>query len=371
MRFISSFKALALLLAVCGFGAPALSPAPRAQSASTPPPLDFQRMMQPIPATAAYHDPGYFVWGGSMVRGDDGKYHLYYSRWKTSYGFESWVTRSEVAHAIGDTPEGPFHFHDVALGPRGKQFWDGLVAHNPTIHRFGGKYYLYYMGDTGDGKVMATLNWVHRNNERIGVAVASSPNGPWKRFDKPVIDVSPDPAAPDSLCVANPGIAQGRDGRYYLLYKAVGRQKPLPFGGPVVHLMAVGASPLGPFHKNPETLFTVPGNNFPFEDPFFWFDRARNRYFVILKDNHGIVTGLGHSSLILYQSSDAEHWDKAQVPFVSDLELRWKEQPVEHVERMERPQLAFDSSGNPIALIVAIREDDQHSYNVRIPLAIH
>lgn len=333
--------------------------------------FDFSRMMQPVPASAAFHDPGYFVWCGTMVRSDDGKYHLYYSRWKIADGFESWVTRSEIAHAVGDSPEGPFRFHDVALPARGKHMWDGLVTHNPTINRFGKKYYLYYMGDTGDNKVMPTLNWTHRNNERIGVAVSDNPNGPWKRFEKPIIDVSADPAAPDSLCMSNPGVTQGRDGRYYLLYKAVGRQKPLPFGGPVVHLMAVGDSPVGPFRKNLTPLFTVPGENFPFEDPYFWFDRARDSYFVILKDNHGIVSGLGHSSLLLYQSKDAEHWEKAEHPFVSDLELHWKGRSAERVERMERPQLAFDKSGNPIALIVAIYQDDKTSYNVRIPLTGH
>lgn len=340
-----------------------------AQPAKAPAPLDFPHMMQPIPATAAFRDPGYFVWGGSMVRGNDGRYHLYYSRWKLADGFQSWVTRSEVAHAVGNSPEGPFHFHDVVLPPRGKQFWDGLVTHNPTIHRFGGKYYLYYMGNTGDGIVTSSLNWTHRNNQRIGVAVASNPNGPWKRFDKPVIDVSADPNAPDSLCVANPGITQGRDGKFYLLYKAVGRQKPLPFGGPVVHLMAIGDSPLGPFHKQLKPLFTIPGSNFPFEDPYFWFDHNRDRYFVIIKDQQGVISGLGHKSLVLFESSDAEHWDKALHPFVSDLELHWHGRPVEHVEALERPQLAFDETGNPLALIVAIRKDDWHSYNVRIPLA--
>ena len=34
--------------------------------------------------------------------------------------------------------------------------------------------------------------WVNRNNQRIGVAVADDPNGPWKRFDKPLIDAKPE-----------------------------------------------------------------------------------------------------------------------------------------------------------------------------------
>ena len=331
-------------------------------------PLDFQASMQPIPTTAAFRDPGYFVWCGTMVKGDDGKYHLFYSRWKIADGFEAWVTSSEVAHAIGDTPTGPFVFHDVALAPRGRQFWDGLVTHNPTVHRFGKKYYLYYMGNTGDGVVMATLNWTHRNNQRIGVAVSDRPEGPWKRMARPLIDVSPDPRAPDSLCVANPSITQGPNGVFSLLYKAVGREKPLPFGGPVVHLMATSASPTGPFTKDPKPLFTLAGNNFPFEDPFLWFDRASSIFYVIMKDNKGVVLGTGVSTLVLYQSKDAVNWRRAEHPLVSKLELHWKDRPVEPVERVERPQLAFDEHERPVALIVAIK-DSEGSYSVRIPLS--
>jgi hypothetical protein len=347
----------------------ALSAQSAKKTATQLPPLDFPQMMQPIPASAAFHDPGYFVWCGTMIRSDDGKYHLYYSRWKKSDGFESWVTRSEVAHAIGASPSGPFVFHDLAFPARGKQFWDGLVTHNPTIQRYGSKYYLYYTGDTGDGLVMPTLNWSHRNNQRIGVAVADSPNGPWKRFNRPIIDVSADSNAPDSLCVGNPSITRGRDGKFELLYKAVGRKNPLPFGGPVVHLMAVSDSPTGPFHKDLKPMFTVAGSAFPFEDPFFWYDTKRDLYFVIMKDNHGIISGTGRSSLVLYQSKDAADWVKAEHLLVSDLRLNWKDRPEEPVQRVERPQLTFDANGYPIALVVAIYNNGNDTYNVRIPLS--
>jgi hypothetical protein len=334
-----------------------------------PEPLDLAHRMQSIPASAAFRDPGYFVWCGTMVESDDGKYHLYYSRWKISLGMEAWVTSSEVAHAIGDSPTGTFKFHDVTLPPRGKQLWDGMVTHNPTILHIGKKYYLYYMGNTGDGKLSSTLNWVHRNNQRIGVAVASDPDGPWKRSDHPLLDVSSNPSAPDSLCVANPSVAQGRDGRFYLLYKAVGRENPLPFGGPVVHLMAVSNSPLGPFKKDLKPKFTLTGQSFPFEDPFFWYDKSRDRYFVIMKDNHGTIAGTGESTLILYESQDTIQWTKASHLLVSTLELHWATGKTQSVKRMERPQITFDRDGYPIALIVAIADNETATYNVRIPLS--
>lgn len=330
--------------------------------------LDLAAMMQPIPAAAVFRDPGYFVWCGTMVRSGDGKYHLYYSRWKISTGFESWVTASEVAHAVGGSPTGPFVFHDVALPPRDRRMWDGMVTHNPTVQKFGKKYYLYYTGNTGDGVIQPTLNWTHRNNNRVGVAVADSPNGPWKRFDHPLIDVSAAASAPDSLSISNPSLTRGKDGMFYLLYKAVGQEKPLPFGGPVVHLMATSKSPTGPFQKNLTPMFTIAGNNFPFEDPYFWFDQQRNRYFVIMKDNKGAVSGTGRSSLVLYESVDAKDWKPAKHLLVSDLVLHWKDRPVQTVARMERPQMFFDEHGKAQVLLVAIYEDSKTTYNVRIPL---
>ena len=155
--------------------------------------LDISAMIQPIPRSATFRDPQYDIWCGSMIKGDDGKYHLFYSRWPRKLGHSAWVTNSEVAHAVADHPLGPYKHSDVTLPPRGKEFWDGSCTHNPTVIRSRGKYYLYYVGNTGDGSF-----WSNRNNQRIGVAVADKPEGPWQRFDKPVLDVSADHDALDA-----------------------------------------------------------------------------------------------------------------------------------------------------------------------------
>ena len=60
---------------------------------------DFAAMIRPLPAAAKFSDPECYIWCGTMVRGDDGKCHLYYSRWPRKLGHNAWVTRSEVAHA--------------------------------------------------------------------------------------------------------------------------------------------------------------------------------------------------------------------------------------------------------------------------------
>lgn len=127
---------------------------------------DFSKLKQPVSKLSVLEEDGYYVWGGSVVKGDDGLFHMFYSRWKKDTWFSGWVTHSEIAHALSENAEGPFVFQDVALAARGAEYWDGLCTHNPTVKRFDGKYNLYYMGNTGDGKATEYLNFTHRNNQK-------------------------------------------------------------------------------------------------------------------------------------------------------------------------------------------------------------
>ena len=185
--------------------------------------LDLATWVQPVPPAAVFSEPGFDVWCGTAIRGEDGKCHLFYSRWPRELTHQAWVTSSEIAHAIADNPFGPYKPAGVILPARGREFWDGSCTHNPTVLHCGGKYYLYYMGDTGDGVVQHPLNYIHRNNQRIGVTVADKPEGPWRRFDKPLIDVSADPHAPDALMVSNPAVCQRPDGTFLMVCKGAGR----------------------------------------------------------------------------------------------------------------------------------------------------
>ena len=79
---------------------------------------------------------GYNVWGGSAIFApEDGRWHLFASRWPESLGHNAWVTSSEVVRATADAPDGPYTFEEVVLGPRDPGFFDGRMAHNPTVHR--------------------------------------------------------------------------------------------------------------------------------------------------------------------------------------------------------------------------------------------
>lgn len=340
------------------------------QSKKLTPPgeLNLQSMIQPIPLTAKFINDTSYIWCGTLVKSHlDQKYHLYYSRWPREYGMAAWVTKSEVAHAISDSPFGPYKFKDIALPVRGAKYWDGMVTHNPTVHFYNGKYYLYYTGNYGDGKITGSqLNWTHRNHQRIGVAVASNPNGPWKRFDKPIIDVSADTTAADAQMMANPSVTKMPDGRYLMVYKAVARKRPQPFGGPVVHLTAIADKPEGPFVKQYKPIFTAENVDFPAEDPFVWYQD--NCYYAIVKDMKGSFTNAGRS-LVLFYSLDGLDWKLAKHPLVSALNIKWADGTTKKLEALERPQLFFEN-GKIVALLCAVNETLGHSYNVQIPLKL-
>jgi len=324
----------------------------------------------PVPSRACFSSPEYHIWCGSMVRDAEGVCHLFYSRWPKILGFNAWVTHSEVARATAMNALGPYIHQAVVLSERGNNFWDGLCTHNPTVLRHEEKYYLYYMGNTGDRRCVegtddaTALNYSHRNNQRIGVAVADHPSGPWTRFDQPLIDVSSDPGASDSLMIANPAVTACPDGGFLMIYKAVGHMHELPFGGPVVHRVALSRHPLGPFIKQPEPVFTAKGRRFPAEDPYVWTENGQYR--AILKDMNGTFTSAGRS-LALFKSKDGLHWTTEDPCLVSNREVSFEGGSVKRFDYLERPQLYFEN-GHPNVLFCAAK-DGEATCNLHIPLA--
>lgn len=324
--------------------------------------------LKPVPETAILEENGYFVWGASAVKGDDGLYHLFYSRWRKEHSFSAWATHSEVAHAVSDNLFGPYKFKNVALPARDSSYWDGTTTHNPTIHKFGNKYYLYYTGNTGNRKCQkGVLNMVHRNNQRIGVAVTDDLNGTWKRFDKPIIDVSADSTAADALCTCNPAITQMPNGKFLMVYKCVGKKLQLPFGGPVVHMSAISDSPVGPFKKKMKQLFTSDKSNFPAEDPYIW--TMNDKIYAIVKDVHGVFTGTGEYSMALFESENGMDWCVSDNPLVSERTIYWENGTKQQVNNMERPQLYLEN-GVPKALFFAVSPSSEfeHTFNIHTPL---
>lgn len=334
--------------------------------------MNFNEMILNVKPYSVFRQEGYHVWCGTAVKGDDGQYYLFYSRWPKELGHYAWVTHSEVGYAVSKSPLGPYIPQGLVLTGRGGDNWDANSIHNPTVIKVNNKYYMYYMGNKGkssfEGKpLMSNVNWwEYRNNQRVGVAVAEHPKGPWKRFDKPVIDVTEDSF--DSLLTSNPTVTQGYDGRFYMIYKAVGKTDHYKGGG-VICGVAISENPEGPFVKQPNPIMVNPEEGWSVEDPYIWCQSGK--FYALVKDFQGYFTKRGNNTVALFESMNGIDWNPSEHPFAFDLEFTWEDGTTEKLIALERPQLLIEN-GKPIMLFCAAALENDHdrenSFNVHIPL---
>lgn len=305
-----------------------------------------------------FADPGFFHWGGAVVRGDDGLYHLFYDRWPSDNprGMFGWLYITEIAHATAVRPEGPYAFRDIALkspgdSPAGR--WDAVNTHNATIARFPDpatgklRYYLYFIANRGE-KSQNDPWMTHVLNQRIGVAHADSPDGPWTREPEPVCR----PAAPLCRYVVNPGVTRLPDGRYLMVLKG---RSPVPGKpdalGPMAHGWALADKPTGPFVIQPTLLFP---HDIPAEDPCVWV--SGGRVYAAVKDWNGKLSGRGPGISWVYGEFNAAggiEWRVPPAPLLSPRVLRWDDGRETKIHTLERPFVLLDEKGRPTHLFAA------------------
>lgn len=303
---------------------------------------------------------GYYNWGSSIIKGDDGLYHLFYARWKKEYKFTGWLLFSEIAHAVSKNPAGPWKYKETVLKGRGKGHWDAITAHNPKIKKFNGKYYLYYistnMGDKdySEAELVATAqtgyshpDWkILRPNQRTGVAVATSLNGEWKRMDTPLIE----PSGPITTLTVNPAIDRGKDGKYYLIVKG---DKPNETRFIRNQAVAISDSPAGPFKIQPKPVIDYIDT----EDMSMWYDYRRDYFYGVFHTNGFIGT---------VSSADGINWKKATEYVLTPKVISMSDGSVLKPNRMERPFVYLEND-EPKVLSVAVKNGDD-SYCVFIPV---
>lgn len=337
--------------------------------------LDFSKLIQPIASDNIFSDSLYNIWCGSVVKGENGKFYMFYSRWLRADGHFAWVPNSEIALAKADKPEGPYTHVKVVLERRGAQFWDGICTHNPAVIAHKGKYYLYYMGTTGKSKVNMPASmqddhwWEYRNNQRIGVAVSSNLEGEWKRFDKPVLDVSADSTAFDALMVSNPAITVDQKGKVVLVYKQVAKKTGTIRGGKVRFGVAFSKSMLGPFKKHLDPIFQSKQKYseniwMMAEDPFLW--NSNGKIYAIVTDVIGAFTDK-QAALALLSTNDGINWQPTINPKVVPHRLDFFDGSKAD-DKLERPWIYFDG-GKPKVLFGAMGIN-KRSYSVNVAIKL-
>ena len=294
------------------------------------------------PVNGGFQMEGYWVWCGSVIKGDDGLYHMYASRWPKKLPFHpGWMVASEVVHAISKTAEGPYEFKDVALPARGAAYWDGRSTHNPRITKYKDTYILYYMGSTNPfDDVMknpdtVTLQspyaTVARANKRIGIATSKSLNGPWQRRDTPILDTKPSTFY--SFLTSNPSPLINDDGSVLLMFKARAYKSTYPFHDDMSIGVAKAANFNGPYTVvGTEPIFSMKKFG-EVEDPFFWKDK--NGYHMIAKDQRGMITGKRHSGIYAF-SNDGINWKPAKNPLAYTKEIKWSDGKTIEMGQLER-----------------------------------
>ncbi len=336
--------------------------APVSLRAQKPPSDDLfiNERLQPVGQENIFRTPGYYNWGASIIRGKDGRYHLFYARWKKTHSFTGWLLFSEVAHAVSKSPAGPWKYKETVLRGRGAGHWDAITAHNPKIKYFEGKYYLYYistnMGDRPftqqELEEIAHTGYSHplwmmiRNNQRTGVAVATSLDGPWQRLDQPIIQ----PLGPITTLTVNPAITRGPDGKYYLIVKG---DKPHETRFIRNQAVAVGESPTGPFVMQPQAVIDYLDT----EDMSVWYDRQRKRFY-------GVFHARGFIGMVT--SADGIHWEKATKYVLMPKKVHLQDGSILPTDRLERP-FVYTEDGEVKVLSLAAKKGDD-SFGVFIPV---
>jgi alpha-L-fucosidase len=329
--------------------------------AQQPDDLFIRDRLQPVSVSNIFKSPGYYQWCTSIIRGEDGKYHLFYSRWKKEYSFYGWLTHSEIAHAVSASPSGPWKYKETVLRGRGKGHWDAITAHNPKIKHFDGKYYLYYcstnLGDADytEAELVETAltgydhpNWkILRPNQRTGVAVSASLSGPWERMDRPLIE----PSGPITTLTVNPAIDRGGDGRYYLIVKG---DKPNETRFIRNQAVAVSDSPAGPFVMQSNPVIDYLDT----EDMSLWYDARREQHYGVFH---------AHSFIGMVSSHDGINWKKATEYVLTPKKIRMQDGSLLEPERLERPFI-YVEEGEPRVLSLAVKEGDK-AYCIFIPIA--
>jgi hypothetical protein len=331
----------------------------------------FKGNLAPAPVDGSFRMDDFIVWGGSVTKGDDGRYYMFASRWPKSVTMRNWVVNSEVVLASSDKAEGPYKFEQVVLPPRGPEFWDGMVTHNPTIHRHNGKYVLFYVGATYDfemPKEQVSRDTYEKvwNGKRIGVAVADSPFGPWTRMEEPIMQ--PRPGKWDGAIISNPAPVVHEDGSVLLIYKSAPVPYPERNENRALHFgVAVAPHYLGPYTRmNDGQKIEIEGaDDVHVEDPYVW--QAGGVYHMVAKVMDDSLIGESGAGFYAF-SKDGSHWSLPDDPKAYSRTVLFRDGTERTQEKLERPQVLVQD-GRPTHIFFASADPEWADiYNLVIPV---
>ena len=256
--------------------------------------------VKPRDTSNGVEDSKYSYWCTSVVKGPDGKYHNFVVRWleSSAKGHFEWPN-SDVVHAIGDSPTGPFKIvEEIGKG------------HNVTAYQAkGGTWVLYVIG---------------------GCYRSTSLNGPWTRGK-----LEFDTRGRSGVDMTNCTFAQRSDGSF-LMVSRTGE----------VWISKDGDKE--PYRRVSNRAAYPPVRAARFEDPLVWKDDVQ--YNLIVND------WFGRAAYYL-RSRDGQHWNWDQGLAYGPGIFRHEDGKIEDWHKIERPRVFQDEHGRATHMLFAVIDD--------------
>lgn len=306
---------------------------------------DFAKKLKPVGRILESED--YYVWCCAPIYADDGKVHVFYSRWLKKYGMGGWISKCEIAHAVADKPEGPYTSLGAVIAPRAGYF-DATTCHNPHIQKIDSTYYIFYMG-TSDGTVYT---------KRIGLAKSNSLYGPWQRSDKPILEAG-QTGEWDDCNTTNPAfLIHPDDKKAWLYYKSWNKEEYQTQKGNIKanrkYGLAIADSIEGIYQRyesNPIVDFSVYGDNKQVEDAYIYIEDGK--YKMLMRD----MGYFDHTVGLIFESNDGINWSQPKIAWFGAEAYLTEPLAPPHLKRygrFERPQLLM-KNGKPEYLFNAMQ----------------
>jgi hypothetical protein len=254
-------------------------------------------------------------WDGKILRGPDGKYRMFASRWDQAKGHNGWFA-SQAVEAVSTSALGPYHDEG--------QCWpdnEGGKGHNVTAVQLPNGHYAVVVSETRNGDVFTS----------------SSINGPWTYLggisvNQDTFHSLRDPGETRPLHGPNPRPWHGSN--VTLIVRPDGRFEIVQRSG---QILISRDNILGPYDVQGDSIYRgLPGlpqdNLGRLEDPVIWFSGGwyhilvnnwgdRRAYHIISRDG---ITGWKFQGLayepgadfIRYTDGTVNHWNKLERPGV-------------------------------------------------------
>jgi hypothetical protein len=273
-------------------------------------------------ATVGPRDPGngledrkmqdWDYWDGQIIKGKDGKYHLFASRWDQSKGHTGW-RESKAVHAVSDKVTGPYVDQGLCWpDDRGGQ------GHNVTALVLPDGRYAIVVSETRPGDVF----------------VSKSLDGPWDHIG--------------SIQLAGNEFSVGEKmSNLSIMVRPDGLFQIVPRSGKIW----IGKTVLGPYTvQGPSIYSTIPElashNPRYLEDPVVWF--SGGLFHVLVNDWNA------RQAFHLTSPDGFSHWTNRGLAYDPRKDfVRYTDGTVNHWEKMERPGVLLEN-GHVTAVTLAV-----------------